>query len=270
MFTGATRVTRTIAKLLQKDYEVAFAVVDPKSINLRGEIEIFIEDNKPVILFSSFTEINPEVIEIGKKRNLNVVIRTDYKLSDITPERRERINETYPFADYLIAQTDEMGDELRNIEDVNPKRVLVMENPLDKEDILRKAAETNPFEDNGNFHFLWVGRKDPIKDLPTLQRAFEIVKERFPQTDLTLLSNDSNPYCWIMNADCIVISSKSEACPNVLKEALFLGTQVVSTDCSPAVRRSLPLKRIAKVGDYNDLADKMIAVMKDNGRHDIV
>ncbi len=260
-FTGATRVTRTIAKTLQEKYEAVFAVVDSNTDNLRGEIAKHIENNNPEILFSSFVSINPEVIEIGKANGLTVVIRTDYKLKDISKERRKRIEETYPNADYLIAQTEEMGKELREIKGITPEKVKILKNPIDKEDISQKAAMPNPFEDNGNFHFLWVGRKDPIKDLSTLEAAFEIVNHHYPDTDLTLVSNDPNPYRWMKHADCMVISSKSEASPNVLREALFLGTPVVSTDCSPSVRKLLPGARIAKVGSLQDLAEKMISIM---------
>lgn len=260
-FTGATRVTRTIAKTLQEKYEAVFAVVDPNTDNLRREIAKQIEKNNPKILFSSFVSINPEVIEIGKAYDLTVVIRTDYKLTDISEERRKRIKETYPNADYLIAQTEEMAAELREIKGVTPEKVKILENPIDKEDISQKAASPIPFKDNGKFHFLWVGRKDPIKDLSTLEAAFEIVNHQHPNTDLTLVSNDPNPYRWMKHADCLVISSKSEASPNVLREALFLGTPVVSTDCSPSVGKLLPGARIAQVGNPQDLAVKMISVL---------
>lgn len=260
-FTGASRVTRTIAKTLQEKHKAVFAVVDPHTDNLRGEIAKQIEKNNPEILFSSFVSINPEVIEIGKAQRLIVVIRTDYKFSDISEERRKRIKETYPNADYLIAQTEEMRVELREIKGVNPERVKILENPIDKQDILQKAALPNPFNNNGNFHFLWVGRKDPTKDLSTLDAAFEIVNHQYPNTDLTLVSNDPNPFRWMKHADCLVISSRSEASPNVLREALFLGKTVVSTDCSPSVRKLLSELRVAKVGDPQDLAEKMISVM---------
>ena len=270
VFTGATRVTRTIAKTLQSRYEVAFAIVDPNSDDLKGEIEEKIRKNHPQILFSSFVSINPEVVEIGKELGLYVVIRQDYNLRDLTIKTKQRIKETYPRADFIVTQTLEMKLELLEINELRDCRIKIIENPLDKEDILQKAAESNPFEANGYFHFLWVGRKDPIKGLPLLEEAFGTVNKQYPNTDLTLVSNDPNPYHWIKHADCVVISSFSEASPNVLKEAMFLGTQVVSTDCSPTVRLSLPEHRIARVGDSKDLAEKMISVIKDSGSHKLI
>ena len=204
---------------------------------------------------------------IGKILGLFVVVRQDYNLRDLTKETRLRVTEVYPRADYIITQTREMKLEMLSIDGLRDCKIKVIDNPLDKEDISLKASEPNPFTDNGKFHFLWVGRQDPIKGIPILEKAFEIVHKQYPNTELTFVSNDPNPYRWIKHADCVVISSRSEASPNVLKEALFLGTIVVSTDCSPSVRISLPDQRIARVGDCIDLAEKMISVLKDSVSH---
>lgn len=186
------------------------------------------------------------------------MVRQDYKLGDLTDATKQRIYKTYPNADWIIAQTAELKQEMLSCEPLKDCRIKVVENPLDEEDILEKAKAPNPFPDNGNFHFLWVGRRDPIKDLPTLQSAFDIVHNQYPETDLTLISEDPNPYRWMKNADCLVISSISEALPNVLKEAVFLGTPVVSTDCSPTIRNLLVQDQIARVADPDNLATVMI------------
>ena len=262
-FTGATRVTRTLAKAAKQKYEVAFAKVGD---NVKEDVESAIEAENPDILFSSFIKINPEVIEVGKTKGLTIVIRTYYKLSDLSEEHKKRIEETYPIADCLIAQTEEMGDELKSIKGVKPERVIIIENPIDEENILQKAVMPNPYKENGCFHFLWVGREDPIKDIPTLKKAFELLHWQCPNTDLTLVTNDDNPYRWMKNADCLVISSKSEASPNVLREALFLGTPVISTDCSSTVRKLLPAKWIVPVGNYEEMAMAMQAMIIEKNR----
>lgn len=262
-FTGATRVTRTLAKAVKQKYEVAFAKVGN---SLREDVESAIVKEQPDILFSSFIHINPEVVLAGRRHSLYVIIRNDYKLEDVVEDIRLRAIDTYPMADEIIAQTEAMRQSLLAIPGVESSKVKVMENPLDEEDILNQVKEPNPFQDNGCFHFLWVGRKDPIKDLPTLQKAFEIVNEEIPTTDLTLISDDPNPYKWMKHADCLVISSKSEASPNVLREALFLGTPVISTDCSPTIRELLEKGRIVPVGDYVKMAETMMSIMRDHNK----
>lgn len=260
-FTGATRVTRTLAKAAKKKYEVAFAKVGK---NVREDIESAIVKEHPDIVFSSFIKINPEVIKAGKQHSLYVIIRNDYKLSDVEECVRVRAFESYPLADEIIAQTEEMRQSLLTIHSIEPSKVRVLENPLDEDDILEKTKDPNPFPGNGCFHFLWVGRKDPIKDLETLQKAFEIVHSECPNTDLTLITNDPNPYIWMRYADCMVISSKSEASPNVLREALFLGTKVISTDCSPTVRDLLRKDRVVPVGNYEKMAEAMMSIMREH------
>ena len=260
VFTGATRVTRTFAKKLKGHFDIR-AVIVQSAEDIEIQVRKAIFEVKPDILFSSFVSLNPDVIRIGKEDNHTVVVRQDYNLKDLPIDIQNRVIELYPKADWVIAQTPEMKKELLSLESLRYCRIKVIDNPIDEEEILLKAAMSNPFEDNGNFHFLWVGRRDPVKDLATLHNAYEIVHSQYPQTDLTLVSDDPNPYRWIKNADCLVISSISEAYPNVLKEALFLGTKVVSTDCSPTVRRLLPEWRISKVCDAIGLADVMIKVM---------
>ena len=259
-FTGATRITRTIAKKVRGHFETRTAIIEDAE-NVQQEIQDAIEREHPDFLFSSFASINPSVITVGKESCLTVVVRQDYKLADLTDATKQMIFRTYTNADWIIAQTTEMKREMLSCESLMNCRIKVIDNPLDEEDILEKAKAPNPFADNGNFHFLWVGRRDPIKDLPTLQKAFDIVHKRCPKTDLTLVSDDSNPYKWMKHADCLVICSKSEASPNVLREALLLGTTVISTDCAPIVRRLLQNDNIARVSDVEDLAKVMSRIM---------
>lgn len=263
VFTGATRITRTLAKAAKEKYQVAFAQVGDK---VEEDIEFAIEREKPDILFSSFVDINPNVIQVGKKDKLYVIVRNDYNLKDVSEEQKKWIIETYPYADEVIAQTEEMKYELLQNVCVDASKIKVMDNPLDEEDILQKAADPNPFPDNGCFHFLWVGRKDPIKDLETLHIAFEIVHKQESKTDLTLVSDDPNPYKWMKNADCLVISSVSEASPNVLREAMFLGTPVISTDCSETVRKLLLPKYIVLTHNPEALAKAMAEQVRDKER----
>lgn len=261
-FTGATRVTRNIRKMICNHYETRTIVVNDVA-NPENEVQQAIRRETPHILFCSFSILNPSVISYGKENGLVVIVRQDYNLRDLSEEQRLRLVKTYPYADWIIVQTPEMKQELKEHDNLKYCRIKVVENPLDECDILEKASCPNPFPDNGNFHFLWIGRQnDPLKDLPTLHRAFEIVHNQYPQTDITYISDEPNPYKWMKYADCLVISSASEASPNVLREAVFLGTKVISTDCSPIVRRILPSENIANVSDAIDLSDKMKYVIK--------
>ena len=172
VFTGATRVTRTIAKSLRNQYEVDFAVVNPNGL-IQEEIQRQIELIKPDILFSSFVSINADVIEVGKKNNLRVYIRTDYKLGDITESIREGIYNSYPLADQIIAQTEEMAKELRSIKGVRPDKVVVVENPVDEEELTRLSGELNP-----SVRIMLIGNQCQISFLMIFMNYFKCFLKR--------------------------------------------------------------------------------------------
>lgn len=240
-------MTRTMAKELQGDYLVAFATVAPDE-NAPDKIAEAIEVNCPDIVFCSFIVLSPYVILEGKKRNLTVVIRNDYWLRDVPPCARKRLKETYHLADQIIAQTKPLRKELLEEFALDPKKVIVKENPIDREGIeegLRNA--TSPYPDNGCKHFVWVGRFDPIKRLDLLLSAFSLLhqvdnntelylvgkpddQKKYKQSGVHVVGFQKNPYPWIKFSDCLVLCSHSEACPNVLLEALYIGTKVIVSE----------------------------------------
>lgn len=156
-FTGASTVTHTIAKTLREQYLEAFAVV-PLDDNAQKNISSAIALHCPDIIFCSFVSLNPDVIIEGKKKGLKVIVRNDYLLADLPTNIVHRVKETYHLADLIIAQTEESRKELIDCIHLDNAKVIVKENPIDKEGILNKIRNsTNPYPDNGCIHFVWVG-----------------------------------------------------------------------------------------------------------------
>lgn len=60
------------------------------------------------------------------------------------------------------------------------------------------------------------------------------VKENGVTATVILLGEKKNPYPYIRNADLMVVTSLSEACPNVINEAKILNVPVVTTDFGSA------------------------------------
>lgn len=133
-----------------------------------------------------------------------------------------------------------------------------------------------------------VGRFHAQKDYPTLLRALRIVRRARPARLLILGEgplydeisalrselglNDAvlmpgfkpNPYSYMQHADLFVLSSRYEALPTVVIEALACGAPIVSTDCRSGPREILKdgaFGDLVPVGDPEALAAAILAAL---------
>lgn len=148
----------------------------------------------------------------------------------------------------LIAVSDGVAEDLARM-NIGPRRIERVYSPFDSAMLRRQSAE--PAELPGKPFILHIGRFAPQKRHDLLLDAFRNLP---PDHLLVLLCHDApalqamieehglvgrvtvagfqpNPYPWIAAADLLVLCSDHEGMPNVLVEALLLGTPVVSTDC---------------------------------------
>ena len=81
---------------------------------------------------------------------------------------------------------------------------------------------------------------------------------------LQFLGFQNNPYAYMARADLLVLSSEREGSPNVLAEALAVGTPVVATDCPSGPREILAqgrYGRLVPVGDEEAMADAILETL---------
>jgi glycosyltransferase involved in cell wall biosynthesis len=136
-----------------------------------------------------------------------------------------------------------------------------------------------------------AGRFQRQKDFPTLLRAFSLLRGSRPcrlvllgegggqrklegliselglTSDVDLPGFQANPYPFLARADLFVLSSVWEGSPNVLTEAMALGTPVVSTDCPSGPRELLDGGKygpLVPVGDVEALAAAMANTLDDH------
>ena len=308
-------MTIAIAKLLDRQkYDVKFVVIGQRI----GEIKEFIPDGYPLSLikirnifdfttlrlfnllrrerphyvFCSLMYLNPRVIQAAEwVGNCKIIVRFNCAVNRVSGITKYLTKKTYNKADVVIAQTERMQEELEKAYHLVPGKVVTMHNMLDTETIRRKLEEAdNPYPNDGNKRYVWVGRFDRVKCVEVAVKAFvEAYKtdsrislyvvgkynesSAHYQEVLSLLHGEpagpnvhfvgfqSNPYKWMKYADCFLLSSSTEASPNALFEALYLGIPVVATRCTPNIDDIVSEGEngyAVKVGDVSGMAEKML------------
>lgn len=201
----------------------------------------------------------------------------------------------YPLADAIVAVSEGVSKELNRLAGIKEEKISVIYNPVITPELFEKAKEevSHPWFNQKNFPVVVsVGRLTPAKDFSTLMRAFSIVKGEIEAKLIIIgdgedkenleslvkklgLENDveftgfiSNPYKYIKRSSLFVLSSKYEALPTVLIEAMALGIPVVATDCPGGVKEILGYGKcgeIVPVGDSEKLAEGILRVLKFGG-----
>lgn len=160
----------------------------------------------------------------------------------------------------IVSVSDGVASELKDYFKVEAKEYNVINNPIDLEEINKKANEYLEFNDK---YLLFVGRLTKIKRVDILIKAYaegtisekyklvilgegeekesliNICKEEKVFDNVLFVGWESNPYKWMKNAEILVSTSEYEAFPMNLIEALGCGTKVVSVDCDYGPREIL-------------------------------
>lgn len=289
---GAERMTIAIAKMLPRDlFDVKFVVVHKSLSKVTAFIpkgyecihipihNIYcattlrmmriIRKEKADVVFCSLLYLNVRLIVAAKLCGVKVVVRNNIELSKCTTRLNPMLVKfTYRWADIIIAQQEEMYDELIKLPRVSQDKVIVMHNPLDYDTINKKSTAASPYTTNesGFLKYVCVGRFALEKGQDILVKAFERVKAQIKEAHLYIVGKydwnkpfdrdvkdyveshhladcvhfvgfDENPYRWVKHCDCYVMPSRQEGLPNALIEAMFLKRPVVATLCIPVIGR---------------------------------
>jgi glycosyltransferase involved in cell wall biosynthesis len=163
----------------------------------------------------------------------------------------------YPSADAVVCQSKSMALDVEKNLAVPARKIKIIPNPVDTGLILEKSEETaEPFgRENHVVQIVVVGRFHKVKRFDMLAEAFAIAARERPDIRLTLIGDGpeagrirgivkrnsiedrvtltgfiENPYPYIRSADMLALTSSVEGLPNVILEAVCLGTPVLSTD----------------------------------------
>ena len=202
------------------------------------------------------------------------------------------IRRLYPRVDQIVAVSEGVAQDTARIARLSRERIRVIRNPVVTPELARLAAEPlrHPWFQPGEPPVvLAAGRFQRQKDFPTLVQAFarvirrqncrlvilgegrgrpgleSLIDERGLRDAVDLPGFQVNPFPFMARAGLFVLTSAWEGSPNVLAEAMALGTPVVSTDCPSGPRELLADGRfgpLVPVGDAETLADAMLQTLR--------
>ena len=201
------------------------------------------------------------------------------------------IRRLYPHLDRIVAVSAGVAADTATIAGLPREAITVIRNPVITPDLRQRATAPCPhpwFQGEGPPVLLGAGRLQRQKDFPTLIRAFARVRQVHPcrlviigegqeRPALTALIGQlglanqvdlpgfqAQPLPFLARANLFVLSSAWEGSPNVLTEAMALGTPVVATNCPSGPAELLDGGRIAPlvpVGDVEALAAAILATL---------
>jgi glycosyltransferase involved in cell wall biosynthesis len=200
---------------------------------------------------------------------------------------RRRLRRIYRHCDGVICNSEGVADDLVAFLDLPREGIAVLPNPTITPELLAAAEEplAHPWFAPGEPPvILGAGRLGRAKDFGTLLKAFALLRRKRPcrllilgqgrqkerleaqarrlgvAADFELPGFVSNPYAYMARAGLFVLSSLWEGCPNVLIEAMAVGTPVVATDCRSGPREVLQGGRFGPLVPLRD-AETMAGAM---------
>lgn len=286
------RTSNSIASFIPKEY-ATLSITHKNPLITMARILWTISVERPDVVFSSVLFLNNKILPFRWMfPHTNFIIRCENYLYTFSKKQHWLIRRTYDKADAIIAQTKEMKDELVEQMHIDEHKIHALGNPIDIETIQAKLKDAkSPYPQNGMKHFVASGRFAYQKGFDILVEAFALVHKNNANTDLYIvgakdqghqaeydrvwaiaeklgIADDvhcvgfqTNPYPYIKYADSFVLSSRWEGLPNVLIEALYLGTPSAAAKCIPVIERIVEdgeTGYLAESENYASLAEAMM------------
>jgi glycosyltransferase involved in cell wall biosynthesis len=199
-----------------------------------------------------------------------------------------------------VCPSDGVSQDLQEKYFFDSDEIKVVPNPMDIQTILRKSQLQEEVYlperfDPSHPLIIAVGRLTKPKNFPLLIHAFSLVRNKIDarlvilgegedRQDLEALVKElglsqyvympgfvENPFAYMKKSSVFVLSSLWEGLPNVLIQAMIVGTPVVATDCPSGPKQILENGKWGKlvpVGDVQEMASAILDVLE-NGHEKI-
>jgi len=269
------------------------SVLELRKIIKKNEFDVFFtagnDNNCSVVLARYNLKINTKFI-ITEHNALSQVIANSKK--PFIGVLRIFVKLLYKHSDVLVSVSNGIKNELDQEIKVNHKKSIVIYNPVVDDYLKALSLEQVEHEwlNSDKKVFLGVGRLSIQKNFELLIKAFKLISDKdtyrliilgdgddreglqrlIRELDLMdkveLYGRTDNPYAFMRNANCFVLSSKFEGLPTVLIEALACNLPIVSTNCPHGASEILEdgkWGRLVPVNDEKALALAMEATINE-------
>lgn len=262
-----------------------------------SELAQYLKRNQPEVMLVAKDRPGRAALKARKKAAVEtrIVIRLGTNLSAALAHkpgwqrwlRAQPLKRGYLGVDHIVPVSQGVAEDTAKVTGLPLDRMTVIRNPVITPAMLGASSQRPQhrwFSQDKVPVILAAGRLTVQKDFTTLLKAFAHLQKQTPayliiigdgalrqeledligqlgmKESVDLPGFQSNPHAWMKAADLFVLSSRWEGSPNVLTEAIALGTAVVSTDCPSGPVELLQqgkFGRLVPVGDVKALASAM-------------
>ncbi|PWN71807.1 glycosyl transferase [Chryseobacterium phosphatilyticum] len=283
---------------LKKDVEI----IDINTERIRHSLKPILGEiyrRKPDIVFSGFGEVNAYLALFIKlfPRTKFIARETNVVTQHVTRREIKFFYNFYNNYQRIIAQSDDMKNDLINNFNIKKKKIVKINNPVDFDFINEKITESlKPESFKYNYkHVVAIGNLSARKGFDNLLKVFARLKSEnillhilgdgkdkemlYQMRDVLDLKNvvfhgrQENPYQFLKYADLFILSSRYEGFPNVLLEAGACGTYSLANNCPGGINeiiQSTVNGEISNIENYEDFAKKITTILQNNYNRDAI
>ncbi|WP_426278357.1 glycosyltransferase [Chryseobacterium sp. S-02] len=274
---------------LKKDVEI----IDVDTERIRHSLKPILREiyrRKPDIVFSGFGEVNAYLSLFVKlfPRTKFIARETNVVSHHVTRKEIKFFYSFYNNYQQIIAQSDDMKKDLIDNFNVNEKKIIKINNPVDFDFIEEKLALSNKpecFKYNYK-NVVAIGNLSERKGFDNLLKVFSRLKNEnillhilgdgkdreilHQMKDFLNLKKvifhgkQENPYQFLKYADLFILSSRYEGFPNVLLEAGACGTYSLVNNCPGGINEIIQDRingEISDIENHDDFSQKIIQVL---------
>jgi len=277
---------------LKKDVEI----IDIDTERIRHSLKPILKEiyrRKPDIVFAGFGEVNAYLslfIKLFPKVKF-IARETNVVSEHVTKKEIKFFYNFYNNYQQIIAQSDDMMNDLVNNFKVSRSKIIKINNPVDFDFINEKIAisqKPDCFKYNYK-NVVAIGNLSARKGFDNLLKVFSRLKNEkiilhilgdgkdreilHQMKDFLGLKNvvfhgrQENPYQFLKYADLFILSSRYEGFPNVLLEAGACGTYSLANNCPGGINEIIQNDingEIGNIDNHEDFAQKIRSILQQN------